>query len=164
MAFQRGEVVLVSFPYSDFSTAKARPAIVISSAAYHQTEPDLLLAVITFNLDAATGRFDYPLQHWKEAGLRFPSALKPVLFTLDPQRVIHSIGVLQPADLVEIDQLSKVSTGSTVTLTYAICVPSPASARVIGCSTRPSAKITFCTPSAIASTAPMIFFFMRPSA
>jgi mRNA interferase MazF len=109
MAFQRGEVVLVPFPFRDLSTTKVRPAIVISSAAYHRSEPDLLLAAITSNLDGARGSFDYPIQHWQEAGLRFPSALKPVLFTLDPQRVIHTIGHLEANDLAEIDQRLKLA-------------------------------------------------------
>lgn len=103
MTYRRGEVVLVLFPFSDLSNTKVRPAIVVSSAAYHQSEPDLLLAAITSNLAAATGRFDYPLQRWREAGLRFPSALKPVLFTLDPQRVIYSIGMLHSTDLTQVD-------------------------------------------------------------
>ena len=55
MAYQRGEIVLVPFPFSDLSTTKVRPAIVISSAMYHQAEPDLLLAAITSNLSAAIG-------------------------------------------------------------------------------------------------------------
>lgn len=104
MAYQRGEVVLVPFPFSDLSTTKVRPAIVISSAMYHQAEPDLLLAAVTSNLSAATGSLDYPIQNWKAAGLRFPSALKPVLFTLDPRRVIHTVGALHPADLAEVDK------------------------------------------------------------
>jgi mRNA interferase MazF len=39
MAFQRGDVLLVPFPYSDLSTTKVRPAIVISSALYQALEP-----------------------------------------------------------------------------------------------------------------------------
>lgn len=88
-----------------------RSAIVVSSAAYHQSEPDLLLAAITSNLAAATRSFDYPLQKWKEAGLRFPSALKPVLFTLDPQRVIYSIGVLHGTDLIQVDERLRMALG-----------------------------------------------------
>jgi len=29
--------------------------------------------------------------------------LKPVLFTLDPTRVLHQVGVLLPADLAEVN-------------------------------------------------------------
>ena len=104
MTFQRGDVVLVPFPFSDLSTTKVRPAIVVSSALYHATEPDLLLAAITSNIAAATGPLDYVLKDWQTANLRYPSAFKPVLFTLDPTRVIYRIGALTSSDLLEVDQ------------------------------------------------------------
>ena len=44
------------------------------------------------------------LNDWQVAGLRYPSALKPVLFTLDPTRVLHRIGALTPADMSQVDQ------------------------------------------------------------
>jgi mRNA interferase MazF len=109
MAFQRGDVVLVPFPFSDLSTTKVRPAIVVSGAQYHREEPDLLLAAVTSNVAAATGNLDYPIEQWQQAGLKFPSAFKPVLFTLDPQRVIHPIGALQSSDILEIDKRLKVA-------------------------------------------------------
>jgi mRNA interferase MazF len=111
MVFQRGDILLVPFPFSDLTTTKVRPAVVVSSLEYHQAEPDLLLAALTSNVMAATGRFDYRIQQWRQAGLQFASAFKPVLFTLDPQRVIHPIGVLQRIDLVEIDQRLKRALG-----------------------------------------------------
>jgi len=104
MTFQRGDVILVPFPFSDLSTSKVRPAVVVSSALYHTNEPDLLLAAITSNVAAATGPLDYLLNNWRAAGLRYPSALKPVLFTLSPVRVIHRTGALTPADMAQVDQ------------------------------------------------------------
>jgi len=103
MTFQRGDVILVPFPFSDLSTTKVRPAVVVSSDLYHSTEPDLLLAALTSQAARATRPFDYPLSDWHAAGLRFPSALKPVLVTLDPARVVHRIGALSAADLAQVD-------------------------------------------------------------
>jgi mRNA interferase MazF len=104
MEFQRSDVLLVPFPFSDLSSTKVRPAVVVSSSVYHAAEPDLILAAITSNVVAATGPTDYVLQDWQAAGLCYPSALKPVLFTLDPSRVIHRVGRLTVADQVEVDQ------------------------------------------------------------
>ena len=104
MAFQRGDIVLVPFPFSDLSTTKARPAVVVSGSLYHTTEPDLILAAITSKIAMATGPLDYVLSDWQAANLRHPSALKPVLFTLDPARVLHQIGTLTSSDLAEVDQ------------------------------------------------------------
>lgn len=103
MAFQRGDVLLVPFPYSDLSTTKVRPAVVVSSVLYHALEPDLILAAITSKVTTAVGPLDYILLDWQKAGLRQPSALKPVLFTLDPARVLHSIGALSPVDLAAVE-------------------------------------------------------------
>src|SRR4051794_23274316 len=94
MAFQRGEVVLVPFPFSDQSTTKVRPAVVVSSSAYNTNEPDVILAAITSQLASATGPFDYILQDWQSSGLRFASAFKPVFTTLDPRLVLYTIGSL----------------------------------------------------------------------
>ena len=104
MTFQRCDVVLVPFPFSDLSTTKVRPAVVVSSALYHATEPDLLLVALTSKVATATGPFDYVLSDWRTAGLRYPSALKPVLFTLDPGRVLHCIGALTPTDMAQVNQ------------------------------------------------------------
>ncbi len=41
MAFQRGEILLVSYPYTDLTALKARPAVVVSGDRYHAEQPDL---------------------------------------------------------------------------------------------------------------------------
>jgi len=46
---------------------------------------------------------DSILQDWQAAGLRYPSALKPILFALDPARIIYRVGALTLADLVAVD-------------------------------------------------------------
>lgn len=103
MPHQRGDVLLVPFPFSDLSAAKVRPAVVISSPSYHATQPDILLAAITSKLSASPDPLDYSLSNWRAAGLRYPSAFKPVLFTLEPGRVIFRIGKLTETDMKEID-------------------------------------------------------------
>ncbi|MCW1968635.1 MAG: type II toxin-antitoxin system PemK/MazF family toxin [Anaerolineae bacterium] len=111
MVYQRGEIVLVPFPFSDQSTYKVRPAVVISSGAYHQTEPDVLLAGITSNVVGATGLFDYVLVDWQVAGLKFPSAFKPVVFTLHPKRILHRVGNIAANDMTVINTKLKLAFG-----------------------------------------------------
>ena len=104
MAFQKGDVVLVPFPFSDLSATKVRPAVVVSSALYQASEPDIVLAALTSKTGAASGPLDYMLRDWHVAGLRLPSALKPVLFTLDPRRVLYHVGQITARDMVQIDR------------------------------------------------------------
>lgn len=104
MAFQTHDVWLVNFPFSDLSTTKARPAVVVSSDVYHQNEPDVVFAALTSNLAAATNTTDYILQDWQGAGLKVPTAFKPLLASLSPTCAVFRIGRLRPHDANEVSQ------------------------------------------------------------
>jgi len=104
MAFQRGDVVLVPFPFTSLRDSKVRPAVVLSSAKYHATEPDVILGAITTNLAGAATPVDDVLADWQAANLRYPSAFKPIVFTLEPGLILHRVGALSRGDIAEIDQ------------------------------------------------------------
>ena len=40
-----GDVVVCRFPFTDGSGAKARPAVVVSSAAFHRRRGDLIIGI-----------------------------------------------------------------------------------------------------------------------
>ena len=46
-SFEFGDGVLVPFPFTDQSTTKRRPAVVVSSVAYNRERPDFLVMAIT---------------------------------------------------------------------------------------------------------------------
>ena len=43
----RGDVVLVPFPFTDLSDTKRRPALILSSGAYNEATGDVIIAQIT---------------------------------------------------------------------------------------------------------------------
>ncbi len=45
--YNRGDVVLVPFPFSDQTTTKKRPAVIISSNTYNDTSRDIVIMAIT---------------------------------------------------------------------------------------------------------------------
>ena len=45
--YNPGDVVLIPFPFTDLSTVKQRPAIILSSLAFNQRHQDAILAAIT---------------------------------------------------------------------------------------------------------------------
>ena len=47
MSYKRGDVVLVRFPFTDLTTTKKRPALVISTDFYNQSQINLIIAAIT---------------------------------------------------------------------------------------------------------------------
>ena len=46
-SYKFGQIVLVRFPFTDQRGGKQRPAVVVSSNAYNQTRPDIVLIAIT---------------------------------------------------------------------------------------------------------------------
>ena len=93
-----GDVVLVPFPFTDHTATKKRPAVVVSSAAYHRDQPDVILMAVTSQVRPAVGVGEIPVQHWKEAGLLRPSVLKPLLATVEKGLVIRKLGKLKAQD------------------------------------------------------------------
>ena len=54
-----GDVILVSYPFTDLSTIKVRPALVISSEEYNQREDDVIVLPITHNISRMSGEDTY---------------------------------------------------------------------------------------------------------
>jgi mRNA interferase MazF len=98
-AFQFGDVVLVPFPFTNQTALKQRPAVVVSSARYNLERPDVVLMAITSQLHAALSPGDIPVEQWKVSGLLKPSAIKPVIATVEQTLIIRQLGSLQPLDL-----------------------------------------------------------------
>jgi mRNA interferase MazF len=81
---------------------KRRPAIVVSSNAYHATRPDIIIGLITSVLGDATCPTDYILQDWVAAGLHKPSAFRAFLSTRPASEIIQEIGCLSSRDWQEV--------------------------------------------------------------
>lgn len=98
MAYQFGDVVLVPFPFTDQSTSKQRPGVVVSSAAYNSIRRDVILMAITSQVRGSGAFGEVIVQDWQAAKLLKPSAIKPVFATLEQALVIKTLGRLSPRD------------------------------------------------------------------
>ena len=93
-----GDLVLVPFPFTNQSTTKRRPAVVVSSAAYHRERPDLVILAVTSQLRPVAGVGEALITKWQEAGLLRPSVFKPVLATIECGLVLRTLGRLADED------------------------------------------------------------------
>ncbi|MEX2105198.1 MAG: type II toxin-antitoxin system PemK/MazF family toxin, partial [Bacilli bacterium] len=48
--YKQGDIVLISFPYSDMTATKQRPVIVLSNSYYNESHQDIVVAAITSNV------------------------------------------------------------------------------------------------------------------
>jgi mRNA interferase MazF len=73
MPFEFGDVFLVRFPFTDQTSAKQRPAVVVSKRSYNDARPDVVAMAITTNLEPG----ELAITDWRTAGLLRPSVVKP---------------------------------------------------------------------------------------
>ncbi|HTP65669.1 MAG TPA: type II toxin-antitoxin system PemK/MazF family toxin [Geobacteraceae bacterium] len=93
-----GDVILVPFPFTDQTTAKKRPAVVVSSNEYSFNRPDLILMAVTSRVKEPAPYGDTPVASWEEAGLIKTSVMKPIFTTIEKGLVIKRLGKLAEAD------------------------------------------------------------------
>lgn len=95
MPFKSGDIVTVDFP--GVTGIKRRPAVVLSSEAYHAIRPDTIVGLVTTRT-SGLGATDYELQDWAAAGLRVASVFRCFIVTLPPSANLVYIGHLSELD------------------------------------------------------------------
>ena len=110
--YKRGDVVLVPFPFTDFSTLKQRPALVISSDAFNRSREDVILVALTSQNESASKGGNYRIKgaEQKRSGLlREGVALVGKIITIDQRLIRNRLGTLSPRTLAEVSKrISKI--------------------------------------------------------
>jgi mRNA interferase MazF len=94
MNCSRNDVVLLPIPFTDLTSRKVRPAIVVG-----KNGPDLFLVPIS----SVLANTDIPLTDWRAAGLNVPSGIKAQLATVEEKLVVKIVGQLASKDVIAMD-------------------------------------------------------------
>jgi mRNA interferase MazF len=109
---KRGEVYLVNFdPTIGSEVKKTRPALILQNNIANQYSPITIVAAITSRFDERL----YPTEvliESKEGGLKTDSVvLLNQIRSVDRQRLIKRMGVLEPETLANVDNALQISLG-----------------------------------------------------
>ena len=95
-----GDVVLVPFPFTDQTASKRRPAVVVSSDAYHRERVDVIVVAVTSRTIRPRATIgEVLIEEWREAGLLKASLIKPVFTTVEQSLILRKLGALQQRDV-----------------------------------------------------------------
>jgi len=90
--FIKGDIVVIPFPFSDLSTAKRRPALVLSEIKGQ----DVILCQITSQDISDDYAIPLLLDDYKEGSLNQVSNLRPNrLFTADQRLILYKAGQIK---------------------------------------------------------------------
>lgn len=99
-SYSKNDIILVRYPFSDLSSSKVRPAVVVST--FHVSQ-DIVITPLTSKTE---GLFEgeFLLSEWLAAGLNVKTAVKRGLYTVHQSLVVAIIGKLADSDAKQLEQ------------------------------------------------------------
>jgi mRNA interferase MazF len=95
MTCSRNDVVLLPIPFTDLTSRKVRPAIVVGRKGSD---------VFVVPVSSVLSNTDFVLQEWQAAGLNVASGVKAQLATVEDRLVVKIIGGITAADRQSLDE------------------------------------------------------------
>ena len=105
--YSYGDIVLVPFPFTDQSSIKKRPAVIVSSDTYNSKRLDIIIMAVTSQMQSVSYFGDTIVNDWQQAGLLKPSVIKPIFTTVEKKLILKKLGSLQNEDCVSLQESLK---------------------------------------------------------
>jgi mRNA interferase MazF len=99
-SYSKHDVILVRYPFSDLSSSKVRPAVVVSTS--HPSQDILITPLTSKTSSLLLGEF--LLSEWAAARLNVETAVKRGVYTVHESLVIKVIGQLAQDDASQLEQ------------------------------------------------------------
>ena len=99
-SYSKPEVVLVRYPFSDLTSSKVRPAVVVNAAHVSQ---DLFVVALTSRTSGLLAG-EFVLVEWEAAGLNVETAVKRGIYTIKQTLVRQRLGKLADADAEQLEK------------------------------------------------------------
>jgi mRNA interferase MazF len=102
----QGEIVLIPIPFTDLSSHKRRPVIVISNDRYNHTAPDMVVVAMTSNPTPGVYSFTITSADLKHGNLNRPGTVRvDKIYTLAQSLVVKTFGQVNAKTLNQIREL-----------------------------------------------------------
>ena len=97
-AFDKGDIVLLPFPFTDLKTTKRRPGLVISPKVFNKSG-DTTILFMTSNVATLPKEGDVLIKQYQSAGLPKPTLVRMKFVTIANALILKKIGRLPAADM-----------------------------------------------------------------
>ena len=97
---EQGDIVLIPVPFTDLSSTKRRPVIVVSNDDYNQRRQDIVVVAMTSNLSTGKYAFTISSSDLERGKLNRPGQIRvDKLYTLSQSIVVKTFGRVDAATL-----------------------------------------------------------------
>jgi mRNA interferase MazF len=102
---EQGDILLISVPFTNLSSQKRRPVIVISNNVYNRKTADVVVVAMTSNPAAAAYSFPITSSDLEKGTLNRPGKVRvDKIYTLSQSIAARNFGRVKPAILERIRQ------------------------------------------------------------
>lgn len=98
--YSKNDIILVQYPFSNLSSSKVRPAVVVN--AQHVSQ-DLIITPLT-SKTAKLLEGEFVLSEWAVVGLNVATAVKRGLYTVHRSLIVKLLGKLATADAEQLEK------------------------------------------------------------
>lgn len=103
---EQGEIVLVPVPFTDLSSQKRRPVVVVSNDDYNRRSPDVIVVAMTSNPSVAPFSFRITSADLASGALNRPGTIRvDKIYALAQSIVVKRFAKTSPAVLARIREL-----------------------------------------------------------
>jgi mRNA interferase MazF len=104
--FDLGDIVLIPVPFTDLSSRKRRPVVVISNNAYNHSRPDVVVVAMTYHPEVSPYTFRITSADLVQGALNRPGTVRvDEVYTLARKIVVEQFGRVSPHIVQRIRQL-----------------------------------------------------------
>ena len=97
---EQGDIVLIPIPFTDLSSQKRRPVIVISNDAYHKATADMVVVAMTSNPAPVPYNVSLTAADLSQGSLNHPGTVRvDKIYTLSQGLIVRTFGRVNTATL-----------------------------------------------------------------
>lgn len=94
---KQGDIVLIPIPFTDLTSQKRRPAVIISTAAYNEKNEDVVVVALTSNAEPKNFSVILTSDDLEDGNLKVTSMIRvDKIYTLNKSIVLKTFGRVKP--------------------------------------------------------------------
>ncbi len=99
---KQGDIVLIPVPFTDLTSQKKRPTIIISSNTYNEANEDIVVVALTSNIEPRDFTITLTTDDLEKGNLKVTSMIRvDKIYTLNKSIILKTFGRVKPAILTK---------------------------------------------------------------
>jgi mRNA interferase MazF len=102
MMYKQGEIVLIPVPFSNLTSSKKRPVMILSNANYNKNTEDIIVAAVTSNIRGLENEVLFDGSDMESGNIPKSSCIRAdKIYTLSKKIIVKRYGLVSERKVIE---------------------------------------------------------------